>query len=248
MAKSTIITMTTVAVAATMLLSGCTPEPSPVPTKKPDTSTSAPKPTVSAAPTSSATPAPTADPEAQSRAAITQIVVRPELLQLKDANGAELGTISYDATADEFVDLFTDLLDDSPEVTDYPGGHEALPVTRYVWDGFELEDDHEPGTFQSDMNVAVTFIKPELGPRHIAVSTIQGFQPGDDLRWLAEYMGEPFHEGSEFNQIQAEHGPPIGEQQKYNPYSNSNSVTGQNRYKVEGSVVFAPWNFGIGHV
>jgi hypothetical protein len=240
--KTTIIAIAT-ALAATMLLAGCTAsDGSPEPTQRPDASTPA------AAPVGTATPAPPAGRESQIRAAITQIIVRPELLQLKDKEGALLGSISYDATAEVFVDLFTELMGAAPTVTDTPGGIEALPVTHYSWSGFELQDDHEPGDYEADMNVSVTFTAAELGPRRITVSTIQGFKPGDDLRWLANYMDEPFYEESEFNQIQAEHGPPIGEQAQYNAYSNSNSVTGQNLYKHDGSVIFAPWNFGIGHV
>lgn len=64
---------------------------------------------------------------------------------------------------------------------------------------------------------------------------------------LARYMDEPYSEGSPFNQIQAEHGAPIGAQQSHTTYSNSYSVSGQNLYGQDVSVILAPWNFGIGH-
>jgi hypothetical protein len=234
-----------VILTATLALAGCAaPGPLPTPTTKPTTSTSGPAPSTS-------TPEPTdapVDPESQMLSSVTRIVVRPELLQLMNEGGAELGTISYDAAAETFVGLFTELLGAAPIVTDTPGGHEWPPVTHYTWDGFELRDDHETGDYQLDMNLSVTFTEPEIGLRHIAVSTIQGFKPGDDLRWLAKYMDEPFYEDRDFNQIQAEHGPPIGEQSPHSEYSNSNSVTGQNLHNHAGSVIFAPWNFGIGHV
>jgi hypothetical protein len=232
-----------VTLASAVLLAGCAPT-APQPTKPPNAST----PTTAAEPVATETPAPSGAPESWARTAITQIVVRPELLQMKDKAGVELGAISYDATADMFVDLFSDLLGAEPTVTDTPGGIESLPVTHYKWDGFEVQDDHEQGDYQADMNLSVTFTDAELGPRHIAVSTVQGFKPGDDLSWLAKYMDEPFDERSEFNQVQAEHGPPVGEQSPHNEYSNANSVTGQNLYGHDGSVIFAPWNFGIGHV
>lgn len=235
------------ALAASILLAGCTaPESLPRPTGKPDTSTS--NPSLPPTPTGAATPGSSADEQSSTRASITQIIVRPELLQMKDKNDVELGTISYDATAEMFVDLFTDLMGAAPTVTDTPGGHEWSPVTHYAWDGFELQDDHEQGDYKADMNVSVMFTEPELGPRHITVSTIQGFKPGDDLRWLAKYMDEPFHEDSAFHQIQAEHGPPVGEQSPHYPYSNSHSVTGQTTQTSDRSGIFAPWNFGIGHV
>jgi hypothetical protein len=235
------------ALAAIMLLAGCTAsDSSPRPTGDPDASTSSPS--LPPTPAGAATPGPTADEQGLTRAAVTQITVRPELLQLKDKDGVELGTVSYDAQAEIFVDLFTDLLGAAPSVTDTPGGHEWSPVTHYEWEGFVVRDDHESGDYESDMNVSVMFTEPELGPRHITVSTLQGFKPGDDLRWLAEYMDEPFTEESEFHQIQAEHGPPIGEQMQDTVYSNSYSVAGQTMPESDRSGIFAPWNFGIGHV
>lgn len=241
------------ALVAATILTGCTSPAEPGPSKSPHpTAASTGKPAPSATPkpapvtTATAKPTPTATPDW--RDGITQITVRPELLQLKDAAGTELGTISYDATADEFVTLFSDLLGAAPVVKDHPGGHEWMPWTSYSWDGFELDDDHESGEWQADMNVSVTFSDPELGPRKISVSTIQGFQPGGDLAWLARWMDEPYHPDSQFNQVQAEHGDPVGPKSDWNEYSNSNSVTGQNGYPDPSSVIFAPWNFGIGHV
>lgn len=237
MSRYSVIGTTVIALAATLLVVGCTSAPSPKPTGKPD-------PTPTAAPTITTAP----DPAAETRAAITSIVVRPEMLQFLDTAGTERLTLSYDADAQLYVDLFTDLLGAAPAIEDTPGGNESQPTTTYSWDGFELRDDHENGGFESDMNVSVMFSAPALGPRSISVATIQGFKPGDDLRWLATYMDEPFVEDGGFNQIQAEHGPPIGEQQPGSPYSNSNSVSGQNLYRQDGTVIFAPWNFGIGHV
>ena len=231
------------AVSVTMTLAGCVAS-EPVPTDQGQDGTSSPRPT----PTGAATAIPVAPSAQQKYDAVTQIIVRPEMLELKDQSGADVATLSYDATADEFVEVFTALLGAAPTVTESPWRIESLPETRYVWEGFRLADDHESGDYQADMNVSVTFSAPELGPRGITVSTIQGFKPGDDLRWLATYMDEPFSEESEFHQIQAERGPPIGEQNEYSEYSNSNSVTGQTGYPDKTSVIFAPWNFGIGHV
>ncbi|MET0784540.1 MAG: hypothetical protein ABWY53_09430 [Leifsonia flava] len=246
MAKNSAAGAAGVSMVALLLLVGCTTAPSPKATTGPGTSTSNPSPT--AAPTDGAAPAATPAPDAESRAAITRIVVRPEHLQFIDESGAELSVLSYDAAADEYVDIFTDLMGAAPVISDTPGGNETLPTTHYDWDGFILRDDHESEGQKWEMNVTVTFTKPQIGPRLIEVATIQGFQPGDDLRWLATYMDEPYDEAFDFHQIQAEHGSPIGEQQPGNPYSNSYSVSGQNLYQQEGTVIFAPWNFGIGHV
>ncbi|KQO98684.1 hypothetical protein [Leifsonia sp. Leaf264] len=177
---------------------------------------------------------------------ITQITVRPEQLDMKDASGEIIVGLSYDLDVKTFVQNMTWVIGSEPTISDTPGGSEWWPVTHYKWPGFEVMDDHETGGKNMDMNLAVVFLEPVIGG-DISVSTIQGFQPGDDLGWLARYMDEPYNPDSDFNQVQAEHGPPIGP--KYmEKYSNSNSVTGQNRYQHEGSVIFAPYNFGIGHV
>jgi hypothetical protein len=236
-----VFTATSLTLAASMFLAGCT---SPEPTKEPSTSTAAPAPTDVPVPL----PTPSIDREAATRAAITQIIVRPDHLQFTDAAGVELRAVSYDADAGEFVDLFTDLMGAQPSVREGPAGNHNPPFTEYTWDGFRLRDDHERADrYQADMNIDVLFLAPELGPRRIGVATVQGFKPGDDLRWLAEYMDEPPSSNGEFNQVQAEHGPPIGEQQPGFAYSNAYSVTGQKLNGHDGSVIFAPWNFGVGH-
>ena len=238
--RSAIIALSVaMAMAFTVTLAGCVAS---VPEGQ--DATSSPRP----GPTGGTTAIPVAPSAQQKYDAVTQIIVRPEMLELKDVSGADVATMSYGATADEFGEAFTALLGAAPTITEFPGGTESQPETRYVWEGFQLADDHERGDYQDAMNVAVTFSAPALGPRGITVSTVQGFKPGDDLRWLATYMDEPFDEASDFHQIQAEHGDPIGEQSAHSEYSNSNSVTGQTGYPDKTSVIFAPWNFGIGHV
>ena len=225
----------------TLFLAGCTANDSELTGKGQHQNT--PRPT----PTSGASAIPVPPTVQQPYDAVTQIIVRPEMLELKDLNGTDVATISYDAPADEFVAAFTALLGSAPTITEYPGGLESQASTYFTWDGFELTDDHEVGDYQVDMNVAVKFSAAELGPRAITVSTIQGFKPGDDLRWLARYMDEPFYENNDHQEIQAEHGPPIGEPEVQG-YSNSNSVTGRTGFPGKESVIYAPWNFGIGHV
>ena len=100
------------ALALAALLAGCA-APSPTPTA--DASRSA-KPTGS--PTSSEVPRAADDP---ARDTITSIVVRPEMLQLMDKDGAEVETISYDASAEEFVGMFTSLMKAEPAITENPG-------------------------------------------------------------------------------------------------------------------------------
>ena len=119
----------------------------------------------------------------------------------------------------------------------------------------DVDDDHEPSEYPSDMNVAVRFTHPIVGDG-ISVSTIQGFRPGDDLRAFAADLGEEWH-GGEYESFPAETGPDVGERgydewnDTYWEYANAYAVDVSQVYVPEPgvtSVVSAPWNFGIGHV
>jgi hypothetical protein len=232
------------AVLLTVLLAGCTSAP-PQPglnTPTGDAATPGSASSGSASPRATPSATPPAEP-IDALGAVTSIIVRPEHLDLNDAAGATVRTLSYDAEAAEFSAAMSSLLHSEPTVTEHAGGHEWSAWTQYDWPGLQLNDDHEGGDFEQDMNLAVIFDAPTLG-NGVSVATIQGFQPGGDLAWLADWMDEPYHPGG-YNEIQAERGPEIGPRQSEN-YLNANSVTGRD---FSGkTVIFAPWNFGIGHV
>lgn len=225
------------------LLSSCTAAPPKPDASVPSGDDVAPNSAAPAA-TPRATPSATstADP-VDPLAAVTAVIVRPEHLDLNDAGGATIRTLSYDADASEFAAAMSIIVGAAPTIAEHPGGHEWSPWTEYAWPGFELRDDHEGGEYEQDMNLAVSFSTPTIG-QNVSVATIQGFQPGDDLAGLAEWMDEPYTAGN-FNQIQAERGPDIGPRQS-EKYANANSVTGQDF--AGSTVIHAPWNFGIGHV
>jgi hypothetical protein len=206
----------------------------------------------------SATPpaaAPTPEPIAEIDPVVTRIVPRPEHLDLVNSAGVVVTRLSYDAEAATFVDTLVDALGGPPEVEEWAGGHEWFPSTRYTWPGVSVSDDHEPDGMASDMNVNIRFTHPVVGDG-IAVSTIQGFRPGDDLRAFADELGEEWH-GGEFEEFPAETGPDIGPRgynewdDTYAEYANANAVAvntwGGDDPSVT-SVIFAPWNFGVGHV
>lgn len=229
------------AVLLAALLTGCTSaKPTPdgdVPDASgPGLATSTPRATPSATPTAESV---------NPLAAVTAIIVRPEHLDLNDATGATIRTLSYDADAAEFVAAMSVLLGADPTVSEYAGHSELAPATNYEWPGLRMRDDHESGDYQQDMNLEVMFEAPTIGPG-VSVATIQGFQPGGDLAWLAEWMGESYNPSETVNQIQAERGPDIGPRQPGGKYANAHSVTGQDF--TGSTVIFAPWNFGIGHV
>jgi hypothetical protein len=241
--------------AATLLLAGCVttpPDPTPPPTQSP-------MPTPSAGPTTPppATVAPIASPDpAPVDTAIVHLTVRPEHLDLENASGDVVSTLSYDADVEVFIDTLSQVLGGDPAVEERPGGHEWSPSTRYTWPGFAVADDHEREGYSLDMNVGVSFTHPVIG-NGITVSTIQGFQPGDDLRAFAHELGEDWH-GNGYEQFPAETGPELGERMyfewddTYAEYADANAVAvsewADNPEPSVTSVIHAPWNFGIGHV
>lgn len=231
------------AIAAALVLTACTagPTSTPAPTDQPG----------SATPTPTPSPAPAADP----LTTVTAIVVRPEHLDLVDAEGTVVTTLSYDAQVTEFVDTITTVLDEAPEQADHAGGMETAPWTEYRWAGFTARDDHEDqvpteggevyGPFE--MNLTVSFTAPVIGD-DVAVRTITGFQPGGDAEALAAELGQTWH-GNGYDQLRVETGEPIGEQEPYSDEENAYSVA-VNAWEVDGvaNSIYAPWNFGIGHV
>lgn len=231
------------AVVLVAVLSSCTSAPPKPDASVPSGDAVAPN---SAAPTTTPRATPSATPTAEPvnpLAAVSAVIVRPENLDLNDATGATIRALSYDSEADEFVAAMSLVLGAGPTVTEHRGGHEWSPWTQYDWPGLQVNDDHEGGDFEQDMNLSVRFEAPTVG-QGVSVATIQGFQPGGDLAWLADWMDETYTPGGS-NQIQAERGPDIGPR-NFPEYANANSVAGQDFTGT--TVIFAPWNFGIGHV
>lgn len=235
--RSTIL----VSVAAALALSGCT-------------FGTAPAPTPSAEAVASSTPTPTPEP-VDPLTTVSAIVVRPEHLDLLDAAGAVVATLSYDAESAEFIATLSTVLGAEPAVSEHGASMETPPRTEYDWDGVQVSDDHEDDVpaesganyGEVDMNVSVHFKAPTVGDG-VAVRTVNGFQPGGDAQALAAELGEPWYDNG-FDHVRVETGEPIGEQQSYTEYENAYSVA-VNTWEWEGAsnTVFAPWNFGIGHV
>ncbi|MGI9822872.1 hypothetical protein [Agromyces sp. Marseille-Q5079] len=233
-----------VAVAAVLLLAGCSAA-APTPTTTPD-----------AAEQPEASPTPTVEPEpVDPLTTVATIVVRPEQLELLDASDAVITTLSYDDEAAEFIGALTTVLGAAPAQSESEGGLESPPSTAYDWDGLSVRDDHEAdvategeGTYDGiDMNVSVNFATPTVGDG-VAVRTVNGFQPGGDAEALAAELGEPWYDNG-YDQVRVETGAPIGEPTPGIEYENAYSVA-VNTWEHDGvsNTVFAPWNFGIGHV
>lgn len=239
--------------AAGALLAGCTVSP-PDPTQPPTPAPTRPPVTQPSEVPPAAPPAP--EPVAEVDSVVTHIVVRPEHLDLVNGSGVVVVELSYDADGAAFAEAMESVLGGPPDVEERPGGHEWWPSTRYTWPGVALSDDHEREGITSDMNVNITFTHPVVGDG-ITVSTIQGFRPGDDLRSFAGEIGEDWQEGG-YVHFPAETGADIGPRGydewsgEYWEYANANAVSvidwGARGDPSITSVIFAPWNFGIGHV
>ncbi|WP_395242793.1 hypothetical protein ACGGZK_11490 [Agromyces sp. MMS24-K17] len=225
------------AIAAAALLASCTapatPEARPTDLPRPSVATS--------------TPTPTPEPEpADPLEAAVELVLRPERLELLDAEGAVVADLSYDADVAAFIAALTTALAAAPTIEEHDGSLETWPTTVYAWEGLQVADDHE-GAGPIDLNLAVRVTTPVVGDG-LAVRTVTGFQPGDDAEALAADLGEPWT-GSGWDQVRAETGAPIG-QQLIAEYENAYSVA-VNTWPVDdgdGSWLYAPWNFGVGHV
>lgn len=224
-----------VSVVAALTLSGCA-------FGAPRVST--PSPEAIAPPTTTPTPEP-ADP----LTTVTEIVVRPEHLDLLDATGVVVTTLSYDADTPTFVGTLTTVLGAEPAAAETAGSLESRPATQYRWDGLLVWDDDDDAELggPTEMNVSVTFSLSSIGDG-VIVRTVNGFQPGGDAHALAIELGEQWY-GNGQDQVRVETGEPIGERQPASDFENAYSVA-VNTWEYDGAsnTVHAPWNFGIGHV
>ena len=205
-------------------------------------------PAPSSSPEAVATPTPSAEP-VDPLTTVTEIVVRPEHLDLLDAAGVIVTTLSYDADSPTFVGTLATVLAAEPTQTETAGGLESRPATQYLWEGVRVWDDDDSAELggPDEMNVSVSFASAVVGDG-VTVRTINGFQPGGDAESLADELGEPWY-GNGQDMVRVETGEPVGEQQQGTEYENAYSVA-VNTWVREGesNTVLAPWNFGVGHV
>ncbi|HEU0180637.1 MAG TPA: hypothetical protein VFR16_00505 [Agromyces mariniharenae] len=231
------------AIVVALTFTGCVGQP-------PSQDTSAPS-----SPASVPSPAPTTAPAEPD---IASIVVRPEQLDLQDASGAVVGTLSYDLAADEFVADLAVVFGGEPTVEEYAGSCcESRPATGYRWDDFQVSDDHmghfadddhsvwipDDGPDTAGMNLEVQVTAPTV--RGITMTTAPGFEVGDDVGELAELLGEPYDVDGPV-EVPVETGPELG----------PSEVEGRtNAYSVviwkdadDGFRLVAPINIGVARV
>lgn len=207
-----------------------TPTASPTPTPPPRTEYSVQ--------TATPTPTPPADP----LAAVTTIVVRPERLDLQDAAGAIVLELSYDEDTAQFVSVLSAVLDSDPNVEEFFSGSE--PAARiYTWSGLTVSDYLLTGPGEDDMNVRVVFDQPTLGDG-VAVATVAGFRPGDDLAAFASSVGAAYYLDYGENLIPLETGPELGPSPTHRVNAHAVVASDWGRISEGPSKVFAPFNFG----
>ena len=173
--------LTALALAMTALLSGCFgPPPSP---------TQPPSPTTSEAPTLTPSPTPEADP----LAAVTEMVVRPQVLELRDGAGAVVVALDYMSAPADATAVLTVLFDAAPVDEPYRGTNHTPPGVFHTWDEFVLDErfyDEE-----SRDGEALDYIWPRFavyfdGPsvHGLALVSEQGFRAADPWSSLS---GDP---------------------------------------------------------
>ena len=98
-------------------------------------------PASSPSPEAIVTPSPT--PSVDPLTTVAEIVVRPEHLDLLDAAGVIVTTLSYDADAATLVSALSTVLAAEPAQTESAGGLESRPATSYEWEGVRVWDDDD---------------------------------------------------------------------------------------------------------
>ena len=118
--------LTAAAISLMLALAGCV-GPTPTPTPTPDATT--PRPTPAATPT-----AQPVDP----LTTVTEIVARPESLELRDAAGVVVTSLDYLTPAGPAIETLTTVFGAAPESEDHQGNGHFPPNTAHRWGGFEL--------------------------------------------------------------------------------------------------------------
>lgn len=170
-----------IAIALTLTLTACT---SPMPTPPPP-----PSPSASAA----ATPTPTA--AADPLETVTTLVVRPEALQLVDADDVVVGELDYLSDPGTAIDTLTAVFGSAPTDEDDPGWSHAPPSTAHRWGDFTLWEQHYVGNWARTVETGLSLFLPAFkvqytGPEAlgIALTDIGDRRVGGS--W-AELMSDP---------------------------------------------------------
>jgi len=184
-----------VLVVLALALSGCTGLPS---AGEPTTSEAAgqtPVVTPTPTPIPTATPTQTASPDpapGDPLATVTALVMRPEALELRSADGTVVASLGYMAPAADAVAALTAVFGEPPVEEDHDGNSHFPPFTTHVWGALELQERHydEAAREEKDINnivwprFAVYFDSPASGD--IDLTTVQGSHAGDEWSTISD--------------------------------------------------------------
>jgi hypothetical protein len=141
--------LVTVAVALMFTLTSCV-SASPTPTGAPST----PSPSTPADPTPIPTPA--ADP----LDAVETLVVRPEALQLADADGTVVTELDYLSSPAEAITTLSEVFDAEPVTEEHRGSGHFPPSTSYRWGDFEFWEQHYVENWATVVEDGLNLIRP----------------------------------------------------------------------------------------
>ena len=178
---------------------------------------------------------------AGSLTSVRSIVVRPEQLDLKSADGALISELSYDSDPPHFVDTLSAVLGAPAEVDPDAGGCGVRWAgVRVAWGPGATGPKH-------GMKNMVDFDRAIVGDG-VSVVTVQGFKPGDDVSAFAAQRGRTYwttDSGAGQNLIDAEVGAELGPSPVAG-YLNAHAVAVSDDPAAPGaSDIFAPFNFGV---
>ncbi|MGW4927696.1 hypothetical protein ACWEOH_00975 [Agromyces sp. NPDC004153] len=181
--------LTAAALFLMLALAGCF-GPAPTPTPTPDAATPRPTPTAT----------PTAEP-VDPLTTVTELVARPEVLELHDATGAVVTSLDYLTPAGPAVEALTTVLGAAPVDEDYPGNSHFPPSTVHRWDGFELWEPRYVDRWAEFAGEPPTLYRPGFrvvftGPQSssVSLSTAQHISVGgswSDLQAMPDLQVNP---------------------------------------------------------
>ncbi|MGW9181918.1 hypothetical protein [Agromyces sp. NPDC055661] len=180
--------LTAAALSLMLALAGCV-GPTPIPSPTPDAAT--PRPTATAAPA----PEPV-DP----LTTVTELVARPDSLELRDAAGGVVLSLGYLSTPSDAVVALTTVFGAAPVDQAVEGGNHFPPRTLHQWDGFELWEHHYVDRWEG-VGKELSLERPAFTVRYtgstardVSLSTIGGPDVGagwDELIALPELRQNP---------------------------------------------------------
>jgi hypothetical protein len=166
-----------IATLAALLLSGCggagaTPTPAPTPDTARPTPTAVPVPSIVAI-----------DP----LETVVALVIRPEALELRDANGDLVRELAYTGDAQEAIATLNTVVGTEPETEAYRGTNHRPPGVYHSWGDLVLDERQYDPDMRAEKGLVGSIVWPAFaiyfdGPAtaDVTLSTASGLQAGAD--------------------------------------------------------------------